>query len=65
MEGPLRYWFGGLIHGGAYFWNFTVLHSFLNPCQTSHFLAKAVTCKLLHLTMRKIICRTTLSDTGS
>ena len=23
-EGFLRYWFGGLIFGGAYFWNFTV-----------------------------------------
>ena len=23
-EGFLRYEFGGLIHGGAYFWNFTV-----------------------------------------
>ena len=23
-EGFLRYWFGGLIHGGAYFRNFTV-----------------------------------------
>ena len=26
-EGFLRYDFGGLIHGGAYFWNFTVDHS--------------------------------------
>ena len=25
-EGFLRYDFGGLIHGGAYFRNFTVLH---------------------------------------
>ena len=24
-EGFLCYWFGGLIHGGAHFWNFTVL----------------------------------------
>ena len=24
MEGFLHYRFGGLIHGGAYFWNFTV-----------------------------------------
>ena len=24
MEGLLHYWFGGLIFGGAYFWNFTV-----------------------------------------
>ena len=24
MEGFSRYWFGGLIHGGAYFRNFTV-----------------------------------------
>ena len=24
MEGFLRYWFGGLIFGGAHFWNFTV-----------------------------------------
>ena len=24
MEGFLRYEFGGLIFGGAYFWNFTV-----------------------------------------
>ena len=63
-EGPLHYRFGGLIHGGAYFWNFTILHSFLNPCQTS-LLAKAVTCKLFRITMRKIISRTTLSDTGS
>ena len=23
-EGFLHYWFGGLIFGGAYFWNFTV-----------------------------------------
>ena len=64
-EGPLHYRFGGLVHGGAYFWNFTVLHSFLNPCQTSYLLAKAVTCKLRHLTIRKIISWTTLSDTGS
>ena len=24
---PRCYWCGGLIHGGAYFWNFTVIHS--------------------------------------
>ena len=24
MKGVLHYWFGGLIHGGAYFRNFTV-----------------------------------------
>ena len=24
MEGCLRYEFGGLIHGGTYFWNFMV-----------------------------------------
>ena len=24
MESFLRYWFGGLIHGGGYFRNFTV-----------------------------------------
>ena len=24
MEGFLHHWFGGLIFGGAYFWNFTV-----------------------------------------
>ena len=29
-EGFLRYWFGGLVFGGAFFWNFTVniYHSF-------------------------------------
>ena len=26
-EGFLCYWCGGLIHGGAYFRNFTVIHS--------------------------------------
>ena len=26
-EGFLRYRFGGLIHGGAYFWNFTVFYA--------------------------------------
>ena len=60
----LPVWGAYFLHGGAYFWNFTILHSFLNPCQTS-LLAKAVTCKLFHITMRKIISRTTLSDTGS
>ena len=26
-EGFLRHWFGGLIFGGAYFWNFTVCYN--------------------------------------
>ena len=37
MEGFLRYRFGGLIFGGAYFWNFTVYdeQSFLNGRSTT------------------------------
>ena len=30
-EGFLRYDFGGLIHGGAYFRNFTVLYQVVHP----------------------------------
>ena len=31
MEGFLLYWFGGLVHGGAYFGNFTVFYQLGDP----------------------------------
>ena len=38
-EGLLRYGFGGLIHGGAYFRNFTVFGKVLNYTQLFFFWA--------------------------
>ena len=35
-EGFLRYQFGGLIHGGAYFQNFTVVSSFHKKVSSFH-----------------------------
>ena len=42
-EGFLRYWFGGLVHGGAYFWNFKVFYFFFARALPSFLTASPLT----------------------
>ena len=45
MEGFLRYRFGGLIHGGAYFRNFMVFMSIREPVCTSSKYVQGYICQ--------------------